>query len=810
MSQPLKLEPPNMLEWALWYAELEYQVFPLHNPALGLDGKLWCSCGKHDCDKPAKHPRWLQDSLEHGHLCATTDTQLIRTWWRKWSKANIGIRPAGNWFGLDVDERGGGVTTLRLHCEEYGELPLTPQALSGSGSGSSHYWFKRPADAHFSSSQGKRKEGEPGPLGFGLDIKTDAGYLVAPPSLHISGNRYQWEITAHLEDTPLAEAPAWMIELLTAPVPGSNGNFTVPDPTNMTAGTGRNPALYALGRALKAKELPRAAIEETLRAYNRRFKEPYSDSAVAKLIEHILTQPDRSEFAADRSGGAVIIIEDEPPLPDEPEYAQAIGNILVIDDAEGNGPPPPPNGAAPAAAPAAKDEPLYEPGLGSARISAKQLKQLQRSILGWNPASVELVATREVFELHLARDITGYLFCYRNGTYEPDGERLLRHAAKVVIPPGRWSVNLVNGAVVRATDDAPLLWERPPRDTVNLLSGLLDVRTRKLEPHTPEHLSPVQLPVRYDPKATALGWDAQAKATFPADAYAAGIHWQIPAWLMVAHTGAQKAFMLTGEGGCGKSIFLRMLRRFLGGRNCATVSLHDLSENRFAAADLIGKLANIFPDLLAKELEDTGLFRTITGEDATQRVERKYKHAADANIFARMVFSANRTPVVIDATDAFFQRWWILPFSHQFRGTAEEIDSTRLVDSVTTPAELSGVLNRALEVLPQVLAEGITVTESMRQALLEFRRQADPISAWLDIATVCDPTNEFMFTPCELVIDAYNADCRAKGLAGMTPHAFGRALTALRPQVERAQRTVNGKDHVGVYLHLRLKEKDES
>jgi hypothetical protein len=339
--QSPKTDPPRMLEWALWYIALGYRVIALHNPTRGLDGKLWCSCGKYDCPDKGKHPQWMADSLEHGKNSATTDPAIIKKWWRKWPDANIGIRPGEDWFGLDLDARGGGVTTLQLHCEQHGELPLTPQVLSGSGSGSAHYWFKRPPGAHFSSSQGKRKDDEPGPLGFGLDIKTDAGYLVAPPSLHISGNRYQWEITAHLEDTPLAEAPAWMIELLTAPVPGSNGNFTVPDPTNMTAGTGRNPALYALGRALKAKELPRAAIEETLRAYNRRFKEPYSDSAVAKLIEHILTQPDRSEFAADRSGGAVIIIEDEPPLSEEPEYVQAVGNTLVIDDAEGDGPPSP-------------------------------------------------------------------------------------------------------------------------------------------------------------------------------------------------------------------------------------------------------------------------------------------------------------------------------------------------------------------------------------------------------------------------------------------------------------------------------------
>jgi putative DNA primase/helicase len=242
----------------------------------------------------------------------------------------------------------------------------------------------------------------------------------------------------------------------------------------------------------------------------------------------------------------------------------------------------------------------------------------------------------------------------------------------------------------------------------------------------------------------------------------------------------------------------------LGKANVSGISLHQMEENRFAASALIGKLANIFADLPSKHLEGTSTFRAITGED-TINLERKYRDAGQQSVYARLVYSANHPPVAEDATEAFFQRWYVLPFGHQFRGTDEEIRSDQLLADLTTPNELSGVLNQALKVLPGVLKDGITVTESMRQGLLEFRRMSDPLSVWLDINTVYLPHDGKIFAVCQPFVDAYNSWCESKGRPGMTTTAFGLALKHLRPEVKREQRVVNGKKGVHVYAHICLK-----
>jgi Primase C terminal 1 (PriCT-1)/Bifunctional DNA primase/polymerase, N-terminal len=45
----------------------------------------------------------------------------------------------------------------------------------------------------------------------GLDIRSTGGYVVAPPSHHVSGNRYAWLPGRAPGDVPLAPMPDWLV-----------------------------------------------------------------------------------------------------------------------------------------------------------------------------------------------------------------------------------------------------------------------------------------------------------------------------------------------------------------------------------------------------------------------------------------------------------------------------------------------------------------------------------------------------------------------------------------------------------------------
>ena len=146
----------------------------------------------------------------HGFKDATLDTALIKEWWAKWPDAGIGI-VTGALSGLaviDVDPRNGGEDSLRELEKFHGILSDTPQVVTGGGG--FHYYFRIPP--------GKELRCKHNALGRGVDLKADGGYVCAPPSLHPSGKKYEWEVSCGLETT-LADLPGWVAALLSdAPI----------------------------------------------------------------------------------------------------------------------------------------------------------------------------------------------------------------------------------------------------------------------------------------------------------------------------------------------------------------------------------------------------------------------------------------------------------------------------------------------------------------------------------------------------------------------------------------------------------------
>ncbi len=193
----------ELLNAALFYAKLKLPVVPLHSFTVR-NGAVQCSCRDwKDCDKRAKHPR-----TRFGHTEATTNTKTIKDWWTKYPDANIGLL-TGVQTGLlvlDIDLQYGGEQSLEYLQEDYKTLlkdrymPLPATLTTFTGSGGRHLYFKFPADL-------RDITGSASEIGEGLDIRANGNYIIAPPSKHISGERYSWFGV----NTPIVDAPDWLI-----------------------------------------------------------------------------------------------------------------------------------------------------------------------------------------------------------------------------------------------------------------------------------------------------------------------------------------------------------------------------------------------------------------------------------------------------------------------------------------------------------------------------------------------------------------------------------------------------------------------
>src|SRR5262249_33686676 len=134
----------------------------------------------------------------------TTDEATIRRWWKMWPQANIGIATGAGSGLVVLDEdtyKGGDASRVELE-RSYAPLPETVQQLTGGGG--VQYLFAHPRTP-------VKKGIET--LGAGLDIRGDGGYVIVPPSLHASGQRYAWELSHHPDETVLATLPAWLLAL---------------------------------------------------------------------------------------------------------------------------------------------------------------------------------------------------------------------------------------------------------------------------------------------------------------------------------------------------------------------------------------------------------------------------------------------------------------------------------------------------------------------------------------------------------------------------------------------------------------------
>jgi putative DNA primase/helicase len=265
------------------------RVFPVH--WLKADGM--CSCPKGaKCESPGKHPR-----ISEWQKLASTEESWLKGWFmRQWPGANIGIL-TGEESGVcvvDIDLKSGGDVSLMELCDRHGIIwPETLTVLTGSGG--FHYYFQFPKGLDLRNTSGK--------LGRGIDTRANGGFVVAPPSLHASGNRYKW--VNNSEPAPL---PDLLLKLLTEAKPSAAALSH--DKARPQAKSGasigaviafheRNSTLTKIAGALRGRGAQLPELEAELLDINtRRCSPPLAEDEVIKIARSVSRYPTEAEKRA--------------------------------------------------------------------------------------------------------------------------------------------------------------------------------------------------------------------------------------------------------------------------------------------------------------------------------------------------------------------------------------------------------------------------------------------------------------------------------------------------------------------------------
>jgi hypothetical protein len=261
-----------MRRQAIAYARRGWPVLPLYE----INPNGACACTQADCRSPGKHPR-----VRGGYKAATPAVTQIERWWSRWPDASIGIatgRRAG-FVALDVDDRHGGGDALHELERLNGELPRSPESLTGGGG--RHVLLAIPNNVTIPSSEGK--------IAAGLDVRGDGGLIVAPPSIHISGRAYTWDVSAHPDDVPIADMPDWLAARAVADTRRRRSAHLTPpgrkqrarDHAGRSIPVGkRNLTLFRRAGAMHRAGLSEAAIRAALHAENKLCTVPLTDNEI--------------------------------------------------------------------------------------------------------------------------------------------------------------------------------------------------------------------------------------------------------------------------------------------------------------------------------------------------------------------------------------------------------------------------------------------------------------------------------------------------------------------------------------------------
>lgn len=185
-------------KFVIWHLQYQFPLFPIHG--ITAAGHCTCPAGP-GCERPGKHPY-----TRHGFKDASKDPDRIAALFDHRGDLNVGIA-TGKDAGvvvIDLDGEAGQASWETL-CATHPHSPVQPGMTFLTGKGR-HLLFRHPGAAVRSRQKLAGYEG--------IDVRADGGYIVAPPSVHHSGRKYQVAENTHRLGIP--HAPAWLLALLMA------------------------------------------------------------------------------------------------------------------------------------------------------------------------------------------------------------------------------------------------------------------------------------------------------------------------------------------------------------------------------------------------------------------------------------------------------------------------------------------------------------------------------------------------------------------------------------------------------------------
>jgi putative DNA primase/helicase len=316
----------------------------------------------------------------------------------------------------------------------------------------------------------------------------------------------------------------------------------------------------------------------------------------------------------------------------------------------------------------------------------------------------------------------------------------------------------------------------------NCENGTIDLRNGEMRAHDPADLITHLAPVTYTPDATCPAWEKFLREVFADDMELVAFMQRATGWCLTGVVRDRALFFLHGEQGHnGKTTLVETIRDLLG-----TVGEESFGYARKVDVTTFMKSKN-YEDNLRKAAQLTGarfvysseideehrlneqLVKDMTGGD-TIEARRLYREAFTFKPTFKPWMYGNHKPEIRGTDDALWSRVKLIPFEVSF---ADRIDPT-LPEKLR--AELSGILNWAIQGCLAWQRDGLQTPAKVQAATETYRKEQDTIGQF--ILERCQTGQDYMKCKASRLYTAYRNWAEHNGYPILSQKRFGTYLTA--------------------------------
>jgi putative DNA primase/helicase len=295
----------------------------------------------------------------------------------------------------------------------------------------------------------------------------------------------------------------------------------------------------------------------------------------------------------------------------------------------------------------------------------------------------------------------------------------------------------------------------------NCQSGVIDLCTGALLPHSPRQLNTHIAPVALAPAgAECRRWLQFVDEIMCGDNELVSYLQRVVGYALTGRMDEQCFFVFYGCGSNGKSTFINTIRDLMGSyaKQVEVATFMDTGRNdglRNDLAALAGRRLVVSPEGRQGAALDESTVKAFTGGDALS-VRFLHKEFFELQPVGKIVLATNHKPVVRGTDNGIWRRMRLVPFLASF--DASQADKGL---AFKLRAELPAILRWAVEGAQLWHKHGLGIPQAVQKATLEYRSAMDMLQTFFD--ECCESAHDAK-EGSQALYDAYTAWCASVGI----------------------------------------------